>query len=61
MISAFIDTAIFPLLGTLPLLIKIGLMAPYPNLQKWLQGFWFATFLFSQWQSNPFWQQGDMS
>ena len=49
------DTAIFPFVRQFAFVDKDWFdAAPYPNLQKWLQGFWSATFLFSQWQSNPF-------
>ena len=49
------DTAIFLLLGNLPLLIKIGLIWRLIRIYKsGCKAFWSATFLLSQWQSNPF-------
>lgn len=54
------DTAIFPFVRQFAFVDKDWFdAAPYPNLQKWLQGFLVCDLFTQSMAKQPFWQQGD--
>ena len=54
------DTAIFPFVRQFAFVDKDWFdAAPYPNLQKWLQGFLVCDLFIQSMAKQPFWQQGD--